>query len=174
LLAERASVAVSAEAAELISVDFRSVGSCLFDFLFKGIPVWDFSGKDIVGIESVELPMGPAIKLDHCLFENLHDIIIRIRLLREEVFVFHGLVARFGHAVGEEYFNLRDDSSDENVLSLEKDGDVAFILGSIVAHEFDFSVKEVKSFAYPNQISRRIERTSIKRRLPSEDGPGEV
>ena len=84
---------LSADAAELISVDFRSIGSCLLDFFSKKMFIGHLSGKNIIGRQTVKLSVRPTVKFGHGLLENSGNVIIRVRLLWKEILVFHGLVS---------------------------------------------------------------------------------
>lgn len=118
----------SADAANLISVDFRSVRSRLLDFLAKEMLIGHLSRENVIGRKTVELTMRPTVKLGHGLFKNTDDVVIRIRLLWEEILVLHGLIPGLGHTVGVDYFYLSDDSSDHNVFSFEEYGNLCPVL----------------------------------------------
>ncbi len=55
--------------------------------------------------------MRPTVKLRRSLFKNTDHVVIRIRLLWKEILVFHGLVPGLGDTVGNDHFDLADDSS---------------------------------------------------------------
>ena len=55
---------LSADTADLISVDFRSVRSCLLDSFAKEMPVGHLSRENVIGRRTVELAMRSTVKLE--------------------------------------------------------------------------------------------------------------
>lgn len=102
---------LSADTADLISVDSRSVRSRLLDFLTEEPFIGHLSRQNVIGGKTVELTVRPTVKLRHGLFENSDDVVIRIRLLWKEILVLHGLVSGLRSTVGKDHFDFSDSSS---------------------------------------------------------------
>ncbi len=165
---------LSADAADLISVDFRSIRPRLLDFFTEEPFIGHLSRENVIGRKTVELTVRPTVKFGHGLFENSDNVVIRIRLLWKEILVLHGLVPGLGHAIRAVDLDLCDDSSDAHIVSFKEDGNLALILRSIIAHEIDFSVEEVKLLANLNEISCRVKGCRIKGSDPAENGSREI
>ncbi|EHQ05191.1 hypothetical protein [Leptonema illini] len=69
---------LSADTAELISVDFRSVRSRLLDFFTEEPFIGHLSRQNVIGGKTVELTVRPTVKFRRSLFENSDHVVIRI------------------------------------------------------------------------------------------------